>query len=148
MKFLKNMFSWSKIVSDNIPIVEKEITVLPVKKNIVTPITSNFGLVMVSYVDESITRPKIVTIGRKLTKHQEFVKKKLNTCFKYRLNEFDSFKNGYINIDEFIKKMVYDIHSSGIKKSDVIFVVTNSYGKEFEFHPKNPNMICHILSKN
>ena len=86
------MSSWSKIVSDNIPVakvVESPKIVPPTERFSVTPITSNFGVVMVSKIssNEKIT-PKIVTIGRKLTKNQDFVKRKLNNFFKFYFNEF------------------------------------------------------------
>ena len=124
------MSSWSKIVSSNIP---KEIT--PVVDVKVTP-----------KIERKIT-PVISVSGKKLTKREECVRRKLISYFKYRLPEFDSEKDGYISIDEAVFKMNSGQYSINVYNFDITSLVSNSYGKDFEFHPTNRNMICHVLSK-
>ena len=123
------MSSWSKIVSNNIP--EKITPLTEVKEN----------LKIERYA------PVISVTGKKLTMHEESIKRKLIKYFKYRLPDFESEEDGYISIEEVIFKMNSGRYCIRSNRNDISNIVSNSYGKEFEFHPTNRNMICHVNSK-
>lgn len=122
------MASWSRIVSENIPEVRKRINV----EKIVLP----------------EVKTKIVVQSDKLTCRREDVRYRLLSIFKWHLAEFYTYKNGYVDLEELYQRVNYGFQWSRISKEDIIYIVSNSYGTEFEFHPSNKSRICHVLSKD
>ena len=121
------MSSWSKIVSDNIPEIK------PVSTKETVPVTET---------------KQVITVIRPFTQFDESVRERLRMYFKYRFVEFKSLKNGYISIREIVSKMNSRIYiTSEVTRKDICYIVAISFGKEFEFHPMNNDMIRYVSHK-
>lgn len=144
-KICKKIMSWVSVVSKNVHPFEKGNVPEPIVENAFCEETMLDAL---KRLQKDKKKPKIIVEGLYLSDFLEHVRRKLLNAFKYRSQDYKSFKNGFISVDELCKKLNCGPNTgSVILKSDIMSVFHSSHGKEFRFHPLNHDMVCHVQSK-